>query len=117
MSDVFLKSKLTQTAVYWGTPVKDGYGGFTYAAPIEIKCRWEDKAEIFKSLDGVEKVSNAIVYVDRDLSTEGFMMLGDLDDLDSSQEMPDDKVTYEILKIEKSRALNKKGKYIRKVVL
>ena len=35
-----------ETAVYWGNPQNDGYGGFTFDTPVEIKCRWEEKSEV-----------------------------------------------------------------------
>jgi hypothetical protein len=81
---------LNQTAVYWGSPVEDGYGKQTFADPVEIVCRWEDKQQIIGTITGnqiigFQNMSRAIVYVDRDLDVDGWLMLGTLDDLvDSS---------------------------------
>ena len=80
---------LNQTAVYWGSPVENGYGGVSYADPIEISCRWEDKQQIIGTITGnqiigFQNMSRAIVYVDRDLDVDGWLMLGTLDDLTES---------------------------------
>ena len=78
------KRALKQKALYWSTPTKDGFGSYTFASPIEIRCRWEHKQELFIDADGRESHSEAVVYVDRVLVVEGFLMLGDLDDLSSA---------------------------------
>jgi len=79
---------LKQTAVYWGSPVPDGYGGFTFADPVEIACRWEDRQELFLREPGKEELSQAIVYTNIDLDTNGMLYLGTLADLDSDPENP-----------------------------
>jgi len=45
MNNRVRKNLLRQTAVYWGSPVNDGYGGKTFAAPVEVQCRWMIKQE------------------------------------------------------------------------
>lgn len=72
---------LRQTATWWAT-TPDGFGGDTFAAPIAIKCRWEDRNEVIPELAGLpatkEKISKAIVYVDRDMVIGDYLGLGDL---------------------------------------
>jgi len=80
---------LNQTAVYWSSPKENGYGGVDYADPIQISCRWEDKQQIIGTITGnqiigFQNMSRAIVYVDRDLDVDGWLMLGTLDDLTDS---------------------------------
>ena len=87
---VFNKRFLKQNAIYWGTPVNDGYGAYTFNDPIEIKCRWEYKQELFISTNGVEQHSVAKVFVEQELEVEGYLMLGTLDDLDSVTNDPYD---------------------------
>lgn len=60
-----------QTAVYWGNPKPDGKGGFTVDDPVEIQCRWVDKAKTFVDRNSQERTSRAKVFVDRDLSLSG----------------------------------------------
>lgn len=98
----FPNRNLNQTCVYWGTPVDNGYGGFTYADPVELSCRWDDTTEIIKDAKGEEVVSNAKVQVSQDVDENGLMFLGDLDDLDSSEEEDPTTVAnaYKILKFD-----------------
>lgn len=79
----FIKGKLTQPVVYWGSPVNDGEGGHTYAAPVEILCRWEEVNEVVVTSDGREVVARARVYLSQVVDYEGAMYLGELTDLDS----------------------------------
>jgi hypothetical protein len=70
-----------QRAVYWGSPVEDGQGGKTFAAPVEIACRWEEMNQIVSDAKGSELTSRAVVYVLQDVDEEGFLYLGDLLDV------------------------------------
>jgi hypothetical protein len=77
-----------QTAVYWGNPQNDGYGGHTYDTPIEIKCRWEDKNEVdfgwFSSgFPGNIRLSKSSLLVTQDLQEKGYLWLGTLQQLNS----------------------------------
>jgi len=80
------KSALKQDVVYWGAPTNDGYGGSSYAAPVEIKARWEQRSESFTDPTGEEKQSTAVVYVDRVVALGGLLYLGTLADLSSAEE-------------------------------
>lgn len=71
------------TATYWGAPTTDGYGGYTFADPIEIACRWEATGLVMFQYNGVEIQAKHEVYVDRDVDEEGYLYLGTLDDIDS----------------------------------
>jgi hypothetical protein len=72
-----------QKAIYWGNPVANGEGGYTYDEPVEVAVRWEERAEMFKDQKGEEKVSQAIVYSETDFSIHGYLMLGTLSDIAS----------------------------------
>lgn len=81
----FIRTVCVQTAVYWGSPQADGFGGFTFADPVEIPCRWEDKTQIVANMDGQETTSDTEVLVTQDLDYNGYLFLGTLTDLDSDQ--------------------------------
>jgi hypothetical protein len=81
-----LTRNLNQTAVYWGTPASDGQGGRTFDEPIDIDCRWENVNELFVDGQGQERRSSAVVYVSVDVVVGGYLYLGTLTDLDSSEE-------------------------------
>lgn len=76
---------LIQTAVYWGDPLPDGYGGFTFSTPVEISCRWEDRKELYVSSDGNEIVSKAVALINQDLDDEGYLKLCGLADLSEAE--------------------------------
>jgi hypothetical protein len=66
-----------QIATYWGSPEQGGFGGLTFAAPVVIKCRWEDRTEQFVSSQGTEKTSSAIVWTYDHLDDGGYLAKGD----------------------------------------
>ncbi|NIP54636.1 hypothetical protein GWN42_05010 [candidate division KSB1 bacterium] len=117
----FPERLLNQTAVYWGSPVEDGSGGYTYADPVEISCRWVEKNEVITVNTGDELVSRSQVQIAQDVDEEGLLFLGDLDDLDSSEE--DDPSTveaaYRIRKFDKIPTIRagKTQRYFRKAYL
>ena len=79
----FLTNNLIQTAVYWGSPTSDGYGSFTFDAPLEINVRWEDRTQLFIDRTGAESKSLAVVYLGQDVDIGGWLFLGELADIDS----------------------------------
>ncbi|MEE9356489.1 MAG: hypothetical protein V3U75_12940 [Methylococcaceae bacterium] len=81
----FTERNLNQTAVYWATPTPDGSGGHTWAAPVEIDCRWEASTKLIRAANGEEIVCMAEVQVNQDLDQNGMLYLGDLDDLSVAQ--------------------------------
>lgn len=78
---------LKQTAVYWGNPTSDGAGGATFDEPVELNVRWEDRSELYIDMTtGRELRSSAVVFVSEDVERGGYLYLGTLSDLSSSQE-------------------------------
>lgn len=78
-----------EVAVYWGNPQNDGYGGWTFDAPVEIPCRWENKSENMFGPDGREFTCNSSVLLTQDVDLEGYLWRGSLADL---QAIPDVKI-------------------------
>jgi len=107
-----------QTAVYWAPDAPDGYGGMTYDDPVEISCRWEDKAQLFADAQGRQISSRSVVFVLEDLELEGCLLLGELDDIDSSD--LDDPIAAGarvIINFDKIPALGSTTDYVRKAYL
>ena len=115
----FITRLCVQTAVYWGTPVEDGYGGKTFADPVEIACRWEDTLEVVSDMYGNEIIVKSAIYVTQDVDEEGYLYLGTLDDLDSAEEV--DPTTVEgahiIKRFDKVPMLRTTNEFLRKVYL
>jgi hypothetical protein len=102
----------TQKAVYWGNPAPDGYGGYTYDNPVEIDCRWEDRKDLITDNDGNQIVSRARVFVTQDLNEQGWLYLGDLDDLDSAP-TPKESGAYQIKRFDRVPAAKSTTEFVR----
>lgn len=66
-----------QQATYWGAPVQNGFGGYSFSAPVLLACRWEDSTEEFISNTGAQRVSSAIVWTFDLLEDGGYLCKGD----------------------------------------
>ncbi len=75
---------LKQKAVYWPFASIDSFGKKVVGSPVQIKVRWEDVSEEFLDGKGERQLSNALVYVDRDVTVGGILMLGTSADVDAS---------------------------------
>ena len=50
--------------LYWGNPVDDGFGNYTFDDPVELKARWIEKTQL--KLDGVtgqDVVMNVVISI------------------------------------------------------
>jgi hypothetical protein len=97
---------LKQYAVYWGNPQPDGYGGYTFDEPRELKVRWTDKKEIIMAKTKNvstwrEQVSKSKIMLDEDVDLGGMLSLMRLTDLSSSM-LPEDNNAYEIVNFQKT---------------
>jgi hypothetical protein len=81
----FLSKACVQTAVYWGTPVNDGYGGMTYDTPVEIYVRWDGSTQVITDSKGVEHTCKNEVVTLQDVDEQGFLYLGSLSDLSTAE--------------------------------
>jgi hypothetical protein len=72
----FLSLALTEEITYWAPLTPDQFGKVAVAAPITIKCKWEDVQELFINAQGEEVRSSAMVYVDRDVVEQGWLFRG-----------------------------------------
>lgn len=66
---------LEEDITHWPA-TSDEFGGFTYATPVALKGRWEQKAVLFQNPEGVEEVSNIIVCVNADVAPGDYLLLG-----------------------------------------
>ncbi len=99
---------LKQKAVYWEVDSLDDNAKPVYKQPVEIKCRWEEVAEQYIDDDGHDQVSNSVVMVDRDLSKQGVLWLGELPDVEDQFSPLQNDGAYEIKKF--AKIPDKKGK-------
>ena len=67
---------LRDNAVYWGRPVKDAWGDQVYPSPAAVKCHWKEVAYEYLNAQGANAVSKAVVFVDREINADGFLLHG-----------------------------------------
>ena len=73
-----IKKMRKQKAVWWQrSALPDQYGTYSYAAPIEIDCRWDDTTQEYRHPKGQVEMSNAVVYVDREMAVGDMLMKGE----------------------------------------
>lgn len=74
-----IRKMLKGYAVYWSpSGGVDEFGRRLFGEPVEVRCRWEGRAEEFMTGSGEKALSKARVYVDRDLETLGVLWEGRL---------------------------------------
>jgi len=80
----FILRNLRQTLVYWANPVSDGFNGFTYDDPVEIKGRCEFTKELVLDKQGEESMSQARVFLAQEVQEGEYLYLGTLATIDSA---------------------------------
>lgn len=73
-----LHRMLKEDITKWPLTGSNGYGGFTFGTPIVLKGRWEDRTVLFRTLENEEEVSNAVVYLQSDITVGDYLGRGDL---------------------------------------
>lgn len=76
-----------QTCVHWEKSGTDSRGRPTYEDPVELECRWSGQVIAYVNVQGEEKMSNAIAFVDG-VSVGDVLYLGELDDSGLDQDDP-----------------------------
>lgn len=92
----FIEKVCVQTAVLWEVIGNDGYGGNTFAVPIEIKCRWEDYTDTMDDDESIEFISQAKILVTQDFKMGDYLYLGDLQSITNQ---PDPKQVHKAFPI------------------
>jgi hypothetical protein len=67
---------MKQTVTYWAPLGTNSYGARQFAAPVQLKARWEDVGELFRSPSGQEVVSKAKVFTPSAVDLGGYLYLG-----------------------------------------
>jgi hypothetical protein len=91
-----IKRMLRQDAVLWTFTGEDEFGNKTYADPVQIKVRWEDKTEQFLDRKGNTQVSRAQVYVDRKIEERSALWKGTLAEVESTADPFANDGAYEV---------------------
>ena len=76
-----LRRKLRDRAVYWAPEKGSVSGQYTFLAPVEVCCHWEDVQVEFLDRAGNKQLCKSRVFCDTDLSRLGVLWKGCLKDL------------------------------------
>lgn len=71
-----MKLNLPQTATYWAPGAYNDYGKRAFSEPVQLDCRWQDVAQLYRDAEGVERTSSSVVYFSQDVAREGWLFLG-----------------------------------------
>lgn len=95
-----IKKMRKQFAVYWerGT-TPDQYGTYSFAAPVEIACRWDDKGLEYRDEKYQMQMSRAVVYPDRVLTLGSKLQKGEMES-DIPEDPLESTLAFEIKKFE-----------------
>lgn len=65
-----------EKAIWWRRTGQDEYGASVFDDPVEIKCRWVERADQMVGKQGEIEVSKAKVYVDREMNEGDILKYG-----------------------------------------
>lgn len=66
---------LREDITYWSVTA-DGFGGYIFKGPFQMKGRWEQKQQLIWTAKGEEEVSAAQVYLSSDVENGGYIFRG-----------------------------------------
>lgn len=78
----WLTNMMKQIGTYWGSPVPDGRGGWSFAAPTALSpdagtgVQWQDVNELFIDANGAEQMSKGIIFLSQAVVLNGYLYLG-----------------------------------------
>lgn len=72
-----MRIKYLQTLTYWGNPQPQGYGGFSYDAPVQISGRWQDSDALVRDERGQQIRAESEVFVSQAVEPGGYLAVGE----------------------------------------
>jgi len=69
---LFLKQDIT----HWSLSGVDGFNEETFATPVVLKARWEDRASKVLNPEGTEIISNSRIYLAKDVKVGDYLFNG-----------------------------------------
>jgi hypothetical protein len=76
-----LPGLLNQRCIYWPpSETPDRYGKYTPQTPVELPCQQESTIKSINTSDGKTVAITATLFLSQEVSKEGWLMLGSLDE-------------------------------------
>jgi hypothetical protein len=106
---------LNQTCVIWEKSGRDAYGTKTFANPREAICKWTDEQSFYTDNAGMEQQSGCVIYMlpEDAPRNEEYIMLGSLDDTDSTYGPEDESTAIQVKKVLESFGVSAVSKLVR----
>lgn len=60
---------------YWAVTGENEYGASSFGAPVLLLGRWEESSQQFRTPQGDDSVSKAVVWVPQDVTIDGYLAL------------------------------------------
>lgn len=80
-------------ATFWEFTGQDGFGTDTYAAPILVNVRWEERTDLIILDKEVREPSRAEIWTDRKMANGSYLALGDHTGTANPREVDDAEIT------------------------
>ena len=64
------------TVTHWPKGTPDGYGGYSYGAPVQITARWQDGRSLHWAIGQTGDQINALAYSTTAIKVDDFLYLG-----------------------------------------
>lgn len=125
----WIDKMLTDVAVYWEPPIRDGLGGYTWAYPVEVKSAWQYKPSISYDSSGAVIPTNSEVWVNYEVINGGYLWRGSINELKTIfdpdpdfdlDNIPDEKIrdmSAQIVKVHRVESLINSKLIVMKVFL
>lgn len=84
----FLEFGLNQTCTYWQSTGVDGFNQPTFAAPVVLHCRWEERTEKIQTDEGTEALSRSRVFLAEDIAIGDYLAIGNLTSEPDPRDIP-----------------------------
>ena len=78
---------MRQDATYFPPAGQNGFGDLSFGAGVPVKCRWQNKTDLFRDQQGREVMSSAVVYVAQEVAIGGRLGLGTVASADDALEI------------------------------
>lgn len=113
----FIESICVQTAVLWSFQQEDGFGNSTFAEPVEIQVRWEEKHELLTDEEGKQFVSRAEIILPIDIKRLDYLYLGTLVEISSESDPKQVEGAHEVKTFTKVPMIKSTTVFVRKAYL
>lgn len=90
------RRNLKQQVTYWAPLADNEFGVEAFATPVLASGRWEDRADLVRDGRGDEFTSKAVIFMDRKVANEGYLVIGSYTGYPDPRNLPAGVEAFEI---------------------